>query len=355
MVFAGSRVHRRFHAVTVWATFAALALALALVPVVTQAQSAVHADALIDVMINGVRLENRGVVYGDRTYVSLADVADIIGARYTYDPISNVAFLQTGNFLNLNLEGIRSLNPKFAEYYDLTEPLDDVAGLQFVAPGSYLGALFSLTGELLAYNYLIPADLGGHFPWYEQPEGAPVDHPSLGEIYTQHLYVVDPALIRSSSGSLEAVPLIAFNGNILDLDDDAIGWFDDELYVRMKDLAEASGGGVVWYGDMRLASAKIVPGLPFDFMRLLELNDLGHYEYLGYHDPRYGYYFGMQGPGIYFTGVSDMQIPAVVEIIPTDISEWQPWFDEEDPFEWIHLIHHFLMPPDEIPWEELVE
>src|SRR5690606_23814404 len=70
---------------------ALLVTAVMITALVASALTVAAADAMVDIRLNGKLFPGAGLVLGDRTYVNLADVAESIGGRYTYDSDLNVA------------------------------------------------------------------------------------------------------------------------------------------------------------------------------------------------------------------------------------------------------------------------
>ena len=58
----------------------------------------VSAEVYVDVVINGHRLYQAGLVRQDRTYVRLEEVASVLGGDMLYDPELRVAFVNTGRY-----------------------------------------------------------------------------------------------------------------------------------------------------------------------------------------------------------------------------------------------------------------
>ena len=92
-------------------------------------------------------------------------------------------------FLPLTLEALTAANPALAEYQQLSEYVPHM-GYHHGMMGPGLVLAVSPEGEINAFELIFPADQG-HFPWFDQPEGEPMNMGPMGMVYTQHVYVVD--------------------------------------------------------------------------------------------------------------------------------------------------------------------
>src|SRR5690606_10216091 len=75
-----------------------VAFLVSMLVVALAAGAALAQDTYVDVVINGQLLAGGGLIYGDRAYVDLRDVARVLGGRFVYDAQLNVAFIQTGRY-----------------------------------------------------------------------------------------------------------------------------------------------------------------------------------------------------------------------------------------------------------------
>src|SRR5690606_34841064 len=87
-----------------------LSLVGALLASLLVAEGALAEEVYVDVVINGRRLYQAGLVYGDRTYVRIADVAQVLDGELIYDPDLKVAFVNTGRYRSLNWRNLIQLN-----------------------------------------------------------------------------------------------------------------------------------------------------------------------------------------------------------------------------------------------------
>lgn len=280
-------------------------------------------DVFVDVVINGVRLEGRGLVEGDRTYVNVEEVAAVLGGSAVHDPDLNLIFVNTGSYEHLTLTGLTALNPKLGAYSAMS-PLVPATGIRHGAVGPHLAVTTTPAGVVTGVTLVVPATAGAHYPWYEQPKGSPAELRGIGQAYTQQVFVVDRTLVRPSLATE-----LVFNGERLWVPEGAFLWRGEELYVRLRDLAEASGGGVGWDQKARVASAKIVPGRELTPEKLAELNPKlqWHYEVRGSLLPGGGLEFRALGPGI---AMAVDETGAVTRFGSTFAEEmgWFPWFDQ---------------------------
>lgn len=259
--------------------------------VVALLAAGVSAQVFVDVVINGHRLYQAGLVYQDRTYVRLDDVAAVLGGEMVYDPEIKVAFIHTGRYRALQWRRLVELNPELQAYQPMS-PIAAREGVHYGIPGPHMTVLVSPAGVVTGVQLATPQERTDPLPWFDQAEPVAL---SVGTGYTQTLYFVRPELIELG-GATE----IAFNGLPLRLAASAILWYEDELYVRLRDLAVASGGGVGWDPELRVASAKVVPGADLSYEKLAFLNApvRPYYEPLADFVPDKGYPYGPAGPAV---------------------------------------------------------
>lgn len=259
---------------------------------VALAAGGVFAQVYVDVVINGHRLYQAGLVYQDRTYVRLDEVAAVLGGEMVYDPEIKVAFVNTGRYAALQWKRLVALNPELQSYQPMA-PMTAGEGVHYGLPSPHLTLLVSPAGVVTGVQLSVPQEETGHLPWFDQE--TPVALPGIGTGYTHTLFVVQPDLIRLG-GATE----IALNGLPLRLASSAILWYEDELYVRLRDLAVASGGGVGWDADLRVATAKVVPGgdLTYDKLAFLNSHVRAHFKPLSSFVPQKGYPYGPDGAAV---------------------------------------------------------
>lgn len=93
-------------------------------------------------------------------------------------------------FVPLTLEALTEVNPALAGYERISEYVPHM-GYHYGMMGPGLVLAVSPEGDVNAFELIFPVE-GGHYPWFDQPEGEPMELPGLGQVYTQHVYVVDP-------------------------------------------------------------------------------------------------------------------------------------------------------------------
>ncbi len=305
--------------------FKALVALLAATLAAALSWGAVHADGVyVDVAINGQLIEEGALVVGDRTYVRVSDVADVLGGRYIYDSDLKVAFVLTGVYQNLVADRLAARNPEL-EAYNPIAPIASHLGIRYGVPGPHLSIGFTPSGIVTAFEVLYTAGAVPHQPWFDQQNAVLEEIPGIGWAFSQHLHLIDPELITVGGHTK-----IAFNGEALEVSVDAIMWVGNELYVRLRDLAAASGGGVGWDTAARLATAKVVAGRDLTFDHLVALNErmAGHYVVASDFDPDYGYRAAPPGPGIE-VGLDFANRVVVFGVnFPEDAGPWFPWYDQ---------------------------
>jgi hypothetical protein len=94
-------------------------------------------------------------------------------------------------FVPLTLQSLTEVNPALEGYGRLSDEYVPHMGYHYGVMGPGLVLAVSPEGEVNAFELLFPVE-NGHFPWFDQPEGEPMDLPGLGLVYSQHVYVVDP-------------------------------------------------------------------------------------------------------------------------------------------------------------------
>lgn len=96
--------------------------------------------------------------------------------------------------LPLTLEGLAAVNPVLETYGLLGEDPVPQMGYHHGVMGPGLVLALTADGALNAFELIFPVDQGW-FPWFDQPEGQPMELPGMGMVYTQHVYVVDRATV----------------------------------------------------------------------------------------------------------------------------------------------------------------
>lgn len=312
--------------------------------------AAMAEDVRVDVVINGHQIEKGAIIYGDRSYVALEDVASVLGGRFVYDSHINVAFVLTGGYVNLMADVLAERNPDVNGYAPIG-PFVSGRGIPYGMAQPHLTVSFIPSGLVTAFVQIFTEPAYGHHVWFDQPREQ-IERFMAGDGYSQHLYVVDRSLLRQDD-----VPRVAFNGKALNLSPAALLVRDGKLYANLRMLAEASGGGVGWDIARRVASAKIVPGDDLTWSTLATLNGRIFRYYTEETDfvPSIGYRHSPAGPGL-IVGVDGNERVAVVGAVfgPGPLT-WFPWYDQSlgDLKEFPHMgkgysQHIYLMDKEDI-------
>jgi hypothetical protein len=97
-------------------------------------------------------------------------------------------------FLPLTLEALTEANPALERYERISDYVPQM-GYHYGVMGPGLVLAVSPEGEINGFELISPVE-EGWYPWFDQPEGEPMELPGLGLVYTQHLYVVDPGTLE---------------------------------------------------------------------------------------------------------------------------------------------------------------
>lgn len=125
-----------------------------------------------------IELEGFGMAYTQHIYIT---------DRSTVNPG------QRPTPLPLTLEALRKANPALEQYERISEYVPKM-GYHYGVKGPGLVLVVSPEGDVNGFELIFPVEQGW-YPWFDQPEGQPMELPGLGQVYTQHLYVVDPATL----------------------------------------------------------------------------------------------------------------------------------------------------------------
>jgi hypothetical protein len=135
-------------------------------------------------------------IHNSPLYVSVDAFAQAIGAEVSADP-SGVVSIKTGADLP-TVAALKERNPKLAGYAALS-PYIRGMGIHLGAHGPHVTLVTSKEGTVNAVEAVFPAG-AGWFPWFDQPEGQPVELPGMGNVYTQHIYETNPAGLTEQAG-----------------------------------------------------------------------------------------------------------------------------------------------------------
>jgi hypothetical protein len=128
-------------------------------------------------------------------------VHDVLGRVYTQHiyvmPPESVQQGAEPTFVEMTWSDLVAANPHIADYVPISEFVPHM-GYHYgpAEPGPALLVLVGRNGEVFGFEIIQPADQGWQ-PWFDQPEGEPMEFP-FGVAYTQHVYVVDPAGIDAN-------------------------------------------------------------------------------------------------------------------------------------------------------------
>lgn len=301
-----------------------LVLAAAVLCLALGVGGAAAADAVyVDVVINGEYLERAALVHGDRTFVNLRHVARVLNGRYIYDHDLRIGFVLTGNYLGLVADQLAFRNPPVDGYHPISRFMPGI-GIHYGVPAPHLTLAFIPSGIVTAFNVIMTDPDVKHEPWFDQPT-AQVEPFLIGDGYSQHLWVIDRTLLIP-----DQAPKVAFNGKALNISRDSLHWQGEELFVQLRDLAAASGGGVGWDAENRVATARIVPGEELTWSNLGSLNmrTIRYYEQISPFVPSVGYRFGTDGPGLVIGLDGQERVATVSALFPAQSTPWFPWFDQ---------------------------
>lgn len=267
----------------------AVLLSMLLVLVANGSLVEAASEVAVDIEVNGRFIPAGGVIERGRTFADLSAVAQALDGQLLYDPDLKVAFVQTGRYLNLTWQRLLALNESLSETYEPIAPFQQGEGVRYGTFHPHITVATAPAGVIAAFEILFSPEEAEQLPWFDRAEAKETEV-DTGELrLTRRMFVVDPDLLTLGGNTT-----VAFNGVALDIPTDAILWRNDRLYIRLRNLASASGGGVGWDETRRLATAKIVPGLDLTFDKLVRFNPemAGFYQKMDTYEPGFGYRMG---------------------------------------------------------------
>jgi hypothetical protein len=103
----------------------------------------------------------------------------------------------------ISIDGLRDINPAVAAHYALISPCVPNMGVHYGAvvagrPANAPSVILSVdpvNGQVTAMELIVPADMPWQ-PWFDQPEGEPMEIMAGMKVWTQHVFLVDPATIN---------------------------------------------------------------------------------------------------------------------------------------------------------------
>lgn len=271
-------------------------------------------------VVNGKNIA-RVAIFEDRLYVPAEAFAEAIGGTYAIDQ-NGVARIDLGDAGLPALAGLTELNPALAKYQALS-PYIPAMGIHMGVPGAALILCASNEGTLNAVEIMVPAEQGWQ-PWFDQPQNQPMEMEGVGQVYTQHLYLTDPAgLVESSEGVS-----VILGGRYL-----SAGYtlkahkVNETLYIPLRPAVELLGGSITWDGPVMTATATVdFRGISYEWLK--QLNPaLAKYQPLSEFVPNMGIHQG--APGAHVTVLTDNAGMLVgFELVVPAVAGWQPWYDQ---------------------------
>lgn len=300
---------------------AALAALLILAALPAFAQTAPTAPTLL---INGQQVTSAGTerapnLHNGRLYVSVDAFAKAIGAEVMEDH-HGVVTVKTGFDLP-NVAELTRLNPKIAAYEALS-PYIPGMGIHLGVAGPHVTLAVSKEGTINAAEAMFPAQ-AGWFPWFDQPEGQPIEIPGMGKVYTQHIYLTNPAGLTEDAGQ----PVILAGRFV------SYGWepkphrHKEKAFIPVRAAVELLGGSVTWDPATWVATATVNPQL-LSWKQLSAMNPtLQKYQALSEFVPNMGVHMGVPGPHLTVLVDSASNVVGFEMTVPAT-SPWMPWFDQ---------------------------
>jgi hypothetical protein len=116
-----------------------------------------------------------------------------LGGTIAWD---EVTFTATANvdYKGISYDWLKQLNPSLTKYGPISDFVPNM-GIHMGVAGPHLTVLTDNAGMVAGFELVVPA-VAGWAPWFDQPEGQPMELPGQGQVYTQHLYLTPPATIK---------------------------------------------------------------------------------------------------------------------------------------------------------------
>ncbi len=163
----------------------------------TDSAGLVEQNAGVPVIIGGRYLSTgyglKAHKVGVRLYIPLRPAVELLGGTLTWDQATLTA-AATVDFKGIRYDWLKQLNPSLTKYGPISEFVPNM-GIHVGVPGPHLTVMVDNAGMVAGFELVVPA-VAGWAPWFDQPEGQPMELPGLGPVYTQHLYLVDPGAIK---------------------------------------------------------------------------------------------------------------------------------------------------------------
>lgn len=297
-------------------------------------------------IINGKEVQ--GVQLKDSRLYAPADAfAAAVGGEVSVDAKTGATVISAGASIPTVAE-LAEFNPKLAAYEALS-PYIPGMGIHSGTHGPHLTMAVSKEGTLNAVEVAAPAALGWQ-PWYDQPEGSPVELPGMGLVYTQHVYLTPAQGLVENAG--EAVIL---NGRYLSAAHDAKAFkADGKVMIPVRAAVELMGGTIAW-DDATWTATAGASAKAITYAWLKQLNPaLTKYQAISDFVPNMGVHNGV--PGAHVTVLTDRTDRVVgFELVSPAAAGWFPWFDQpkDMPMELpgmglVYTQHIFLVDPASI-------
>ncbi len=137
--------------------------------------------------------ELQGHMVGEELYIPLRPAVELLEGQVAWDDATRTA---TGTVAAgpISFEWLRQLNPAVSHYGPISGFAPNM-GVHYGVSGPHLTVLVDSAGNVPGFALVSPAG-AGWFPWFDQPEGQPVELPGLGPVYRQHIYPADAATIK---------------------------------------------------------------------------------------------------------------------------------------------------------------
>lgn len=191
-----------------------------------------------------------------------------------------------------------ALNPHLGHYGPMHEEWVPAMGIHWGVPGPHVTLGVGYGDQVVTIEVIYPEALGWQ-PWFDQPEGEPMNMGPMGMVYTQHIWIAEPSSITPDS---------------------------EPTFV------------------------------PLTLEALTALNPaLAEYQRLSEYVPHMGYHYGMMGPGLVLAVSPDGEINAFELIFPEENGH-HAWFDQPEgepmsmgPMGMVYTQHVYVVDPMSLP------
>jgi hypothetical protein len=154
-------------------------------------------NAGVPVVIDGRYLSSsynpKGHMMGDVLYIPLRTAVELLGGQISWDGDTYTA-TATVEPKGITFEWLKQMNPALTKYQPLSEFVPNM-GVHHGVPGPHVTVMTDSAGMVTGFELVVPSAAGWQ-PWFDQPKDQPMELPGLGKVYTQHIYLVDPASIH---------------------------------------------------------------------------------------------------------------------------------------------------------------